>query len=450
MNKFIDFMEKKVMPIANKIGQNIIIRAISAGMVSLVGIIIVASLATLVQNLEIEAYQNFINNTQAGQVIWNVCQNIWWGCLAMYGLLVCGTVGQSLWGLYGHKGLEGIGVSLASYIILIPWMTSVPAGENTIPAFGLIKYTNFSAESLLSCILVAIISVSILNGFTKLKALKVKMPEVVPAAVSDSFSKLFPVILTVIIFSTVAYLISNTFGGQSFNELINKFISTPLQGLTGNIGSAILIPLILSLLWFFGIHGNSIMGPIVSVALAQGGIENIELFKQGVTEWSQYNIFTNQFLYSFVYMGGASCTIGLIVAMFITNRRRHKVLLALGGPTCLFNINEPIIFGFPIVLNPMLFIPFVLGPAVISGLSYLAIDFGLVHPVVTNVPWTTPPIINGFLATGMHWTGAALSIVNIAIVVLMYIPFLKLIERQEEKELLELQNRETNLDTKAI
>ncbi|MBC5624315.1 PTS sugar transporter subunit IIC [Clostridium sp. NSJ-49] len=444
MNKFVDFMDRKVMPTANKIGQNIYIRAISAGMISLVGIIIVASLASLVQNLQIEAYQNFINNTQVGQVIWNICQNIWWGCLAMYGLLVCGTIGQSLWGLFGHRGLEGIGVSLASYIILIPWMTNVPAGENTIPAFGFIKYTNFSADSLFSCIIVAIASVSILHGFSKLKALKVKMPDVVPPAVSDSFSKLFPVILTVIIFSSLAYIISNVFGGQSFNELINKFISAPLQGLTGNLATAVLVPFIIAFLWFFGIHGNNIVGPIIGAVLVQPGMQNIELYAQGVTDWSQYNVLTNQFLYSFVYMGGSACTIALLIAMFITNRRRHKVLLSLAGPTGIFNINEPLIFGFPIVLNPMLFIPFVFGPAIISCISYLAIDFGLVHPVVANVPWTTPPIINGFLATGMHWTGAALSIVNIIIVVLMYIPFLKLIERQEEKELLAAQKAGVN------
>ena len=122
--------------------------------------------------------------------------------------------------------------------------------------------------------------------------------------------------------------------------------------------------------------------------------------------------------------------------MSITNRRRHKVLLSLAGPTGAFNINEPIIFGFPIVLNPYLFIPFVIGPSIISAISYLAIKFQLVHPVVASVPWTTPPILNGFLATGMHWTGAALSVVNIVVVVLLYIPFLKLIERNEEKQLL--------------
>lgn len=438
MNKFMEFMECKVMPKANKVGENIYIKAISTGMITLVGIIIVASLATLVQNLQIESYQNFINNTEAGQVVWNICQNIWWGCLAMYGLLVCGTIGQALWKLYGHDGLEGIGVAIASYIIFIPWMGSVKVGEEVVPAFGQIAYTNFSADSMFSCIIVALVSVAILNMLTKVKFLQIKMPDVVPPAVSGSFSKLLAVIFTIIIFAALAYIISITFNGLSLNQLINQFISAPLKGFSGNIGTAIAVPFVTSFLWFFGIHGTSITGPIVSAVIGPLGFENIQLYAQGVADWSQYNVFTYQFLSSFVYMGGASCTIGLIIAMFITNRRRHKVLLALSAPAGVFNINEPIIFGFPIVLNPMLFIPFVFGPAIISAVSYLAIDMGLVHPVVASVPWTTPPIINGLIATGMHWTGAALSIVNIIIVVLLYIPFLKVIERQEAKQMEEM------------
>ena len=224
--------------------------------------------------------------------------------------------------------------------------------------------------------------------------------------------------------------------GKSFNQLITMAITKPLQGFSDNLVTAIVAPFVISFLWFFGIHGSNIVGPILAAVLAPLGMSNIEMYAQGVTDWSQYNVLTYQFISSFVNMGGAACTIGLIVAMFITNRRRHKVLLSLAGPTGAFNINEPIIFGFPIVLNPYLFIPFVIGPSIISAISYLAIKFQLVHPVVASVPWTTPPILNGFLATGMHWTGVALSVVNIVVVVLLYIPFLKLIERNEEKQLL--------------
>ncbi|MGL5977647.1 MAG: PTS sugar transporter subunit IIC [Erysipelotrichaceae bacterium] len=435
MDKFVDIMDRRVMPIANKVGGQIHIRSIGNGMTSLIGIIILASMATLVQNLQIDAYQTFLTTTQFGQVIWNVCQNIWWGTMAMWGLLICASVGQSLWKNYGHSGLEGLGVALASYLVTTPWLTQVPAGEASIPAFGFLNYTHLSADSLFTCMIVALLSVTILHHLSNLKALQVKMPDVVPPAVSESFSKLFPAMISVTLFAILAYTISTVADGMVLSQLITKFISAPISGLTGNIWSAMFIPFLVSFLWFFGIHGSNILGPLVGVALSPAGMQNLELFQKGVSDWSQYNVFTNQFLFSFVYMGGAACTIGLIVAMFISNRRRHKMLLTLAGPTAIFNINEPVIFGFPVVLNPMLFIPFVIGPSIISAFSYIMIEMGLVHPVVATVPWTTPPILNGFLATGMHWTGAALSIVNIIIVVIIYLPFLKLIERQENEKI---------------
>ncbi|MGL5914710.1 MAG: PTS transporter subunit EIIC, partial [Culicoidibacterales bacterium] len=156
----------------------------------------------------------------------------------------------------------------------------------------------------------------------------------------------------------------------------------------------------------------------------------------------QYNIVTPEFIAAFVYMGGAGCTIGLLIAMFISNRKRHKVILSLAGPTGLFNINEPVIFGLPIVLNPVLMIPFICVPAILGAISYIALDAGLVHPIVATVPWTTPPVLRAFLATGMHWTGAALAMVNVAIAVGIYFPFIRLMERQEAKMVLSDEGKE--------
>ncbi|MGL4912159.1 MAG: PTS sugar transporter subunit IIC [Romboutsia sp.] len=433
MEKFINFMDSKVAPIAVKIGEQKHIKAISQGMIGLVGIIIVASLATLVQNLQIEPYQNFLMNTAPGQVIWNICQNITWGCLNMYAILICGAIGQSLWNNYGNKGLEGAAIALACYFVTIPWMPEITVGEVTEKVYGWMHYDNFSSVSLFTCMVVALLAVEVLQRFTKVKALKVKMPDTVPPAVSDSFSKLFPIIFTVVIFSILTFVITVAFDGKSLSQVINYLIAAPLQGLSSNIFAAILIPMLISFLWFFGLHGSSIMGPIIAAVLATGAMTNMEMYSAGITDWGQYNILTPEFLASFVYMGGAGCTISLLVAMFIVNKRRHKMMLSLAGPTSIFNINEPLIFGFPIILNSMLFIPFVLGPAILGLISYLAVDWGLVHPVVTSVPWTTPPILRGFLATGMHWTGAALAAFNLVLGVVMYLPFVKLIDNQERK-----------------
>lgn len=438
MNKFMEFMENKVSPVAVKIGAQRHVKAISNGMIGLVGIIIIASLASLVQNLQIPVYQDFLNNTQSGQVIWNICQNITWGCLNMYALLICASIGQSLWSNYEHKGFEGGAVALASYLVTVPWLPEITLGEVTQQAYGWINHVNFGSESMFTCMLVALVSVEILHRFTKIKALRVKMPDTVPPAVSSSFSTLFPIAFTIIIFAIITFVVSVCFDGKSLTQLINMTIAAPLGGFTNNIFAAIFIPMLISLLWFFGIHGSSIMGPIVAAVLAPAAMANMELFSNGVTDWASYNILSPEFLACFVYMGGAGCTIALLISMFIVNRKRHKVLLALAGPTGVFNINEPLIFGLPIILNPLLFIPFVFGPAVLGGISYLAVSLGLVHPVVTSVPWTTPPILRAFLATGMHWTGAALAIVNLIIAVLMYLPFIKIMDVQEKKQMEEI------------
>ena len=126
--------------------------------------------------------------------------------------------------------------------------------------------------------------------------------------------------------------------------------------------------------------------------------------------------------------------LGLVVALLIAGRRR-KDMIALGGPPALFNISEPMIFGLPIVLNPIYEIPFVLAPVLCAGLSYFAISSGIVHPVImAKIPWVTPPILGGLMATG-HWTGGALAAVNLLISILIYLPFVAAETRMEKKKL---------------
>jgi PTS system cellobiose-specific IIC component len=125
--------------------------------------------------------------------------------------------------------------------------------------------------------------------------------------------------------------------------------------------------------------------------------------------------------------------------MFIVNRSRNKQMIALGTPPGLFNINEPILFGLPIVLNPIWLIPFISTPIILTIISYLAIAAGLVHPITANIPWVTPPIIGGYLATGGHWTGALLAAINLVISIVIYLPFVILQERIDVKKLRESQ-----------
>lgn len=126
--------------------------------------------------------------------------------------------------------------------------------------------------------------------------------------------------------------------------------------------------------------------------------------------------------------------LGLIIALIIAGRRR-KEMIALGGPPACFNISEPMIFGMPIVLNPIYMIPFVLAPVLCTITSYLAISSGIVAPVLmAKIPWITPPIFSGIMATG-HWTGGALAAVNLIISVVIYLPFVVADERMAKKRL---------------
>jgi PTS system cellobiose-specific IIC component len=153
------------------------------------------------------------------------------------------------------------------------------------------------------------------------------------------------------------------------------------------------------------------------------GQDNINMYAQGVGDLSKYHVLAGSFLDAFVYLGGSGATLGLLIAMFIAGRKRYKQLLALGTPPGVFQINEPILFGLPIVLNPIWFIPFILSPIIMTIVSYASISLGWVHPVVADIPWVTPAIVGGLLATGGHVSGAILAAINLAISVAIYLPF---------------------------
>ncbi|RDY25996.1 PTS sugar transporter subunit IIC, partial [Romboutsia weinsteinii] len=197
-----------------------------------------------------------------------------------------------------------------------------------------------------------------------------------------------------------------------------------------SLGSTMFITFMIHILWTVGLHGSNIALPFTETILMKLGGENAALAQAGATEG--YHVLAGSFLDGFVYLGGSGMILGLIIALIIAGRRR-KEMIVLGGPPSLFNISEPMIFGLPIVLNPIFMIPFVLAPVVCAAISYLAIDFGLVAPVImAKIPWVTPPIIGGFMSNG-HWSGAALAAFNLVISVIIYLPFVAASEKMDAK-----------------
>lgn len=263
------------------------------------------------------------------------------------------------------------------------------------------------------------------------KNLKIKMPAGVPEGVSNAFVALIPGFI-IITTSMLVYMLFKATTGETLIEFVYAVLQIPLQGMTDSIGGAIAIPLLISLFWWFGIHGPAVvmgvMGPIVQA----NALANQEIINNGGTLVVGENarVVTQQFVDQFITFGGSGITLGLVIAMVFLAKSAHaKKLGKLSIVPGIFNINEPVIFGFPIVLNPIMLIPFVLVPTISGIVTYLSITLEFIKPfTAVQLPWTTPPILSGFIVGG--WQGAVIQGLIIAMSAVVYYPFLKAQDKQ--------------------
>ncbi len=428
MKNLISFLEKYFVPVAAKVGSQRHLVAIRDGFVALMPLIIAGSFAVLINNLPIPAYQDFMTGIYPG---WKAFGgNIWWGSFAVISLFLVFSIAYNLAKGYESNGLSAGLIALANFAILIPQAPAVtsPAGE-TFNAWGNINWGYINAQGMFVAILVAIVSTEIFVKLSKSDKLVIKMPEGVPPAVSRSFAALFPGMIALSVFAVAAIVINAATGSDLF-AIITKFVSAPLTNVADSMGSAMLIVFMNQLLWFFGLHGSNIIGGIIEPILLPLIQTNMEAVAAGQ---APVHIVTKPFLDAFVYMGGSGTTIALLISIFIASKRKQMREIAnLGFAPGLFNINEPVMFGLPIVLNPLLLFPFIFGPVLISGFSYAVIAAGIFPKTIALMPWTTPPIIGGFLATGSIM-GAVLQIINLGLAIAIYMPFVLIGEKLEGK-----------------
>ena len=215
--------------------------------------------------------------------------------------------------------------------------------------------------------------------------------------------------------------------GGTFIELIYRVIQIPLQGLTGTLWGAIGIAFFISFLWWFGVHGQSVVNGIVTALLLSNLDANKALLAAGnLSLENGAHIVTQQFLDSFLLISGSGITFGVVVAMlFAAKSKQYKALGKVAAFPALFNVNEPVVFGFPVVMNPLMFLPFVLVPIVAAVVVYASIAIGFMQPFSgVTLPWSTPAIISGFMVAG--WQGALVQVIILALSTLIYFPFFKI------------------------
>lgn len=325
----------------------------------------------------------------------------------------------------GHEPFSAGVISLVVFLLTTNSYVTLESGEKVSEV---IPKAWTGGEGMVTAIIIGLLVGMIYSWFLR-KNITIKMPAGVPQGVVNSFAALIPGAV-IIVGATIIYTIFKYGLNTTFIEWIYKMIQTPLQGLSDSLGGVIVMCFLIPGLWWFGVHGSTIVGGVMDGILITNATSNQAIIDSGLplTIENGGRIVTQQFKDCVVNLSGSGVTIGLVICMlFLAKSAQSRQLGKLAIVPACFNINEPVIFGTPIVMNPFMAIPFIATPVVIGILQYLAISMGLI-PLYTGVvvPWTTPPIISGFLTGG--WRTALFQVVVIAISTAIYFPFFKKVD----------------------
>lgn len=281
------------------------------------------------------------------------------------------------------------------------------------------------AQGLFVAILVGLLVGELMSRLAKSDKLEIKMPEQVPPAVARSFKVLIPIIITTIFFSVLNYFVKMAAPG-GLHELIYNIIQTPLTSMSQSLFSVIILALLSQLLWAMGIHGPNTIAAIRDTMFSEAGNANLLHYAESGTTWgAPYPITYSGLATAFAEYGGSGATLGLIIAILIFSKNKEsKSIGKLSFVPGLFNINEMVIFGLPIILNPIYIIPFIIAPLVNIMIGYTAVMILKIMPPVTiGIPWTTPGPLMPFLGTGGNIVALFVGFICLAVSVLIYSPF---------------------------
>lgn len=319
-----------------------------------------------------------------------------------------------------------------STFVHIPPSIGITLKDFTAQGIGSI-YTSLSG--LFTAMFVAIIATELYHLLRNCDCLLIKLPSQVSTNQVLSFMNIVPTFLTCLIMSSISYLcILST--GHTLNTNIYNLIQLPLQLMAGdNLIAVLVLYFIILLFWTVGFHGKNLMLPIVESLYRPLLYINMAAFNAGLRGKDIPYVFNSTMFQMFGEVGGSGCTLGVVIYILIFSQRHDNRLIAnISLFPSLANINETVIFGMPIVLNPLLDIPFILAPLISLTVGYFLIQIGFCPHVIMEVPWVMPPILMGFLVTGGSIYGAISHLICICISVLVYAPFIYIYERKQKKE----------------
>lgn len=424
MQKFIQFLEKFLMPLAEVMSGNRYLTAIRDGFMISLPFTIFGSIFTAIANLPFLGMLIGEDRVGALQIFVAPTFSLTMGIIS---LITAAGIGYSLSRYYKVNEIYGAIVSFVAFLMITPTTMVLENGDVVSDVLSL---ANLGSVAMFSAIIIAIVAVEVFR-FTIQRNWTIKMPESVPKLVADSFSSFIPVVCVLI----VAFAIRVIFEATTF-ESLNNFIYLVLQKPLATLGTSyiatVLVSMLVYLFWFFGLHGHTIVLSAMFPIYTEKSIENFTAFQNGDV---LPNIITGNFSDFFAINGGfISIPILIALLFFFKNRKDWKTLGKVALGPGIFGVFEPIVFGLPVMLNPILFIPLILTPVIATTISYFAMALGLVPLTIgITLPYTTPLILSGFIVTNSI-RGSILQIVILVVLTVMWYMFLKILDIQTTKE----------------
>lgn len=421
MNGFVGFIEQKLMPVANKVGMQRHMVAIRKGIIATLPLTIVGSFFTILLNFPIESVAAFI---EPYREVLDIPFRYTVGLLALYATF---GIASSLAKSYKLDSLTaGILATMSFLITAAPPIRVLESVEGVIDAGRFINVANLDSGSLFGAIVTAILSVEIYRFFI-VKNITIKMPDGVPPEVTNSFMALIPGGAILVLFWVIRHII-----GFDINGFLSNLLMPLKDVLAGNsLFGGLLTVFLICFFWVLGIHGPAIMGPVIRPFWDISIAENMEVFQSTGNAHELPNIFTEQFLQWFVWIGGAGTTLALVVLFLFSKSNYLKQLGRLSILPGIFNINEPVIFGAPIVMNPILGIPFLVAPLITTTISYFATTTGIVPMMAARLGFAIPAPIAAWMSANWSVAAGILVVVNFLITLAIYYPFFKVFEKQQ-------------------
>lgn len=424
-NKFVE----KLLAGANAFASQKHLMAIRDGFITLMPATIIASFWVLVNNLILGA------NGLLGKYKWALQLSNWGNqvynaTLGILAILIAFTIGVKLARSYQDADPTFAGVfGVISFFIMLPASLAVTTDQGKdVTVAAIFSQNQLSASGMFLAIVTSLLGVTLLCKLNRNKKLRIKMPESVPPAISRSFNVLIPSFLVSSLFGLIEFLVELG-AHNNVPDLIVKFFQAPLVGGFQSAFGILLYVFLCNLLWAFGLHGPFILGSVGEPIMLTAIQENMEALKAGK---DLPNIVTKPFIDSFGWMGGGGVMICLVIAILIGSKREdYKAIAKVGLVPSIFNVSEPIMFGLPVVFNPILAIPLVIAPLVTTGIGYAATAAGWVAKTSVLIPWTTPPVVSGYLATNGDLRASILQVILIVIGTLIYLPFIKFANREK-------------------